>query len=350
MAELRRPAEERPRPWPLDAVLETRESVLDLINRIEAGSVVAHTADVDSVQRAFDGIDLARSLFTELRDTAGIPPVAPHNCAAEVDAIVDRLRRLRVVVDAVCTAGSVRKRFRAEIDEVSVFLDDKLLILLQQFREVIADSDVDGLLTGAAMPIADRYLDRIEARRLVGETEAARDAAVDALRTTRRVAGITGETKLAQHFGDYASRERRSANRLRAACIATLFAVALGAGALIYSAGGSLTTAEEIARLSLTIPVVALAAYLGREASRHRLAAQWASELEVQLLTVDAYTEALSDDLREQIRAELGRRVFSSGQVVAPSNSPSAVSDTAAVIERAADLVRSAAGSSTARG
>ena len=144
-------------------------------------------------------------------------------------------------------------------------------------------------------PTVDLFAERLRARQLVSETEGARDQA-------RQAAGATGESALAAHFGGYAENERRTANLPTFSVAVLLTITALAAVLLFRSTPKDVSTTEELAKLSLTVPLAALAAYLAREASHHRAVAQWAAELEVQLLTVDAYTTPLSSELRDRIR------------------------------------------------
>lgn len=121
-----------------------------------------------------------------------------------------------------------------------------------------------------------------------------------------------GEAPLASPFGGYAMRERKAANRLRALSVVVLLAIAV-IGAIVLLQSTSKNSAIPIAflKLLLAAPLAVLATYLARESSSHRDDARWAAEVELQLLTVDRYTAPLTAGLRNELRAELGHRVFS---------------------------------------
>jgi hypothetical protein len=210
-------------------------------------------------------------------------------------------------------------------------LNDALAEFVELMRRYLEESVRDRV-----GPLLDIFSERLRARELVFETEGARDVA-------RQAAGAAGESALAAHFGNYAARERTTANRLRLLSVAALLAVTAFAAVLLFRvATKDTTTGLELAKLTLTLPLAALAAYLAREASNHRAAAQWASVLEVQLLTVDAYTAPLGDTLRSEIRAELGRHVFTSyGPRVERDQielAPTILTDTTDVARKVTDL------------
>jgi hypothetical protein len=213
---------------------------------------------------------------------------------------------------------------------------------LSSFRELLG-----ALGEGARdtyLPIVDRYEEQLEARRLVAEVRETRDEAERVLVDARRAAGASGESSLALHFGAFAKAELRMADQLRALCIATLLAIAFVATALfVYQEANDLTTTGEIAKLAVTIPIAVLAAYFGREATRHRKVARRARELEIQLQTVDAFTHPLPDSLRDQIRTELGKQVFAMPRIDADDGSepgPSVVNEAGELIEKIAELLK----------
>lgn len=188
----------------------------------------------------------------------------------------------------------------------------------------------------------DRFREELESRRLAGEVREVHDEAVKVLQATRKGAGATGSTSMATHFGELAIKESRTANLLRWLCALTLLSIGVVASLLlVVRDGGDLSTGREIAQLAVTIPLGLMAAYLGREASGHRATARWAKQLEVQLLTLDAFAEPLSAESSDLLRTELGRQALLSGPVVAATpESSSAVDEAVQLIDRVSGMIR----------
>jgi hypothetical protein len=135
------------------------------------------------------------------------------------------------------------------------------------------------------------------------------DAAVKGI---AEVAGVAAEGELSRHFAAYAAAERKTANIARLSVVTLAVATAVFAFIAIGVSGRDLTWLELTRKFAITLPIVALAAYLARESSRHRESCDWAETIAVQLKTVRAYTESITEDARDSIRVELGKRIFSS--------------------------------------
>jgi hypothetical protein len=309
------------------------------------GQVGRVAGDVPSLAHALRSLRFTADFLKDIESNEDVPDVAPFQAYDTVRNLRELFRRLRVVAIAINERRGVTPSLEVELEEAAVRLDVLSDRLLREFGDVLRRIGTGGRISASALPIVDRYSELLEARRLTHETRGARDEAVRVLDVTRRAAGVTGETSLAVHFGNYAASERKTANLLRLGTVAVLLGVTVLAAVLLFRKGANPTTTEDIAKLSLTIPLAALATYLGREASRHRRVSQWAGELEVQLLTVDAFTETLSGSLREQIRSDLGRRVFTTQVGVANEGevAPSTIADAAGLIEKVADLVKNSA-------
>ena len=261
--------------------------------------------------------------------------------------IVDALRAVRVAAIALGQPGASAPRAFEQAAAGTSELEAAVSDFLPSFRSFLASAGSEEIQR-RFYPVIDRYEEQIEARQLVAEVRETREEAKRVLSDTRRAAGATGESSLARHFGEYASRERRDANLLRGLCVLTLLSIAGVATLLVSSKEAStLNTAHELAKLAITIPLAVLAAYLGREATRHRKVARRARELEIQLQTVDAFAHPLPESLRDRLRSELGRQVFASpppAEIFDDRDSgPSVVTDAGELIEKIADLLKALA-------
>jgi hypothetical protein len=308
--------------WPLSQI-ETTQAALDGVSRTASPAF-------ESAQRS---VSLARQLGRELSEVNAPFPRTPDT-ATVVESMGSALASIRTralaVQDGLAITPEVQEALQDATADLDHCLHDFINLLSDETRE--RDTELSSLLAV--------YDDRLRARALLAETQGARNVAVQA-------AGATGETALASHFGRYSKQERGSADRLRAASVVVLIATAALAAILLSLTDTSDSSiGEELAKLSLTLPLAALAGYLAREASHHRSSAQWAAEVEVQLKTVDAYTTPLPDTLRDELRAGLGRRVFGSPGSADPTDRSElarrdAPADATALLDKIAALVGS---------
>ncbi len=150
---------------------------------------------------------------------------------------------------------------------------------------------------------ASRIRDVVEDRatRAAERAERAADVASAA-------AGAAGSKGMAGCFEECATGERRAADLLRTATV-TLLSLLIAGSSLLVVAGHGYTPVEVLLRLALVLPVAVLAAYLAKEATRHRRSADWAAELEVELPTLPAYTEKLERTDQAEYRRALGRGI-----------------------------------------
>jgi hypothetical protein len=197
------------------------------------------------------------------------------------------------------------------------------------------------------MALVDRYSQSVAARQdrrqQLAQLERAGREAEGIVEKTRQAAGATAEGSLAAQFKDYADDESRQANLLRGlAAAAVLLIPAIAAVLLLAGKVEDASTAEQLTRLSVGLSLAGLAAYFGKEASRHRDRAHWARQLQVRLLTFDAFAEPMSREAREAVRVEFARWIFT-GQGAPPTTAvdiaPSLVGDAASVLDDAAKTV-----------
>ncbi|WP_433504876.1 hypothetical protein ACQP04_35915 [Pseudonocardia halophobica] len=233
----------------------------------------------------------------------------------------------------------------AAIRSATDLLSSALSGMIEIFRSEVLPSLPESRLSEAQI-IADIASERLRTRQLVSETEAARDAAVNASTSARKAAGATAAGSLASHFADHATEQKASADRLRIGASALLIVISIFAGVVVFRA--ELTNRAditELAKVAITLPLAALAAYLGREASRHRRAADWSRQLEIQLRTLDAFIAPMSDQEQNRQRVELGRRVFGASDVkeAEKDNSPALISDAATLLSSVANMMRPSA-------
>lgn len=288
------------------------------------------TESLRVLSRAMDGLELLAG--AEELSVEGLSIINPGiNVRVRQQEVNAVLREIRVAAEAVQKEPSAAIR---RIRDHTPALDHA------------TDLFMDSIAFDLSGPDRVRRLqalqDRISARRFLEEAESARDRAVDASQTARRAAGVTGEVTLAEHYKTYATQETKRADQLSIIAVAIVLVIAALAVVLVSDIT-SPTVSEVLAKASVTLPLAALAAYLARESSRHRMNSRWAQEFTLQLLTFDAFTEPLSDDTREELRRALGQRLFTSGGPMLPGveeNHPSAIAESAGLLDSIARLLR----------
>ena len=158
---------------------------------------------------------------------------------------------------------------------------------------------------------------------------------------TKEAAGDTARSELSLAFDEWGDSERSSAwGWTITALLALAAACALGAWLLISTKGESMSIAAELARLAITLPIAAIAAYAVRVGGQHRRNSQWAHITAVQLKSVRAYTDDLPIEFGVEVRRTLANAVFSSPPLLGIEVRDSPVDDLAVIIDKLADLTR----------
>ncbi len=140
-----------------------------------------------------------------------------------------------------------------------------------------------------------------------------KDVAESALAATAELA----ESELSREYEDISRKASARSTFLQLAALVIL-AVSFGlAYHLVSGLHGDVSTANALARWSVSIPGAVIFAYLTSEASAHRRMSTWATQVAVQLKSVSAYVNRLDDESRNLILRELGLKVFVGSSVEA---------------------------------
>lgn len=195
----------------------------------------------------------------------------------------------------------------------------------------------DGLGNPTPSGSPDEVLAQV--KNAVSEVEDIRLRAENALDATRQAAGQAGEVSLGANFALAGIRNGRVAAMLSANSIAALI-LACGLGVRILGGLEDIDLLDELAKLALTLPIFAVAAYLGRLSSHYREAARWAQTAAIQLMSVDAFAEGLSsEEQRDELKLALGVRVFGDPGFGVQAKNPD-VADVVAIIDSVGNAVR----------
>jgi hypothetical protein len=324
----------------LDIGLQGLRDTQDKVNG--ASSVLQETGF-----EVFKSLGTALATIDELA-SSGATRTEPLRAEDSWQRLLAALQTIRVAVLAAQEEKALSETVAEQLITARERVEQSLYDFLVEYRADVAYGYRSDPRGDEALRSLDRAIEHAQATRLVAEARGARDEVQRVLDTTQRAAGAVGEGELALAFGGYAERERRVADVLRAVCALALLGITVLAAVLLFGrSGDGPTVSEELAHLAVGVPIAALAAYLGRESTRHRAAARWAHELELQLRTLNAYCEPLDGDARMQLRTDFGRRVFlTDGAPPARVDEagPSAAGDATNLLQQALTLLRAPVG------
>ncbi|WP_231291054.1 hypothetical protein, partial [Thioalkalivibrio sp. ALE6] len=126
-----------------------------------------------------------------------------------------------------------------------------------------------------------------------------------------RIVSLIGNIGLTGNFKGAASREKKSADRLRIialACFLGMVVVVLAT--LFVSVENGFDPWLALFRLGAALSLIVPAAYAARESSRHRTRENKNRQAELELASIDAYLETLPEDKRMEIKADLTGKFF----------------------------------------
>ena len=195
----------------------------------------------------------------------------------------------------------------------SVRIDDWVISQRQPLRTAHSD-DADRFFDHYEYTNRDDLLTVLH-RQTADDRAALAQAVVDAQQfaeAARLAAGDAGERELIRYFDEHAEREStKSWIMIGVAIVPTIAAVVLAWSVLREA--HDLSAGLIIGRLTLTIPLLGLAAYFGQMSGQYRESSRWAATAKVQLQTISAFVATIgNDEDRDEVRKVLGRRVFSS--------------------------------------
>lgn len=129
-----------------------------------------------------------------------------------------------------------------------------------------------------------------------------------------RIVSLIGNIGLTGNFKGAASREKKSADRLRVVALVCFLAmVGVVIATLFISIDDGFDPWIALFRLGAGLTLVIPAAYAARESSRHRALEIKNRRAELELASIDAYLESLPEEKRHEIKAQLTDKFF--GQV-----------------------------------
>ena len=233
---------------------------------------------------------LAEEIITSLRDKAN----AVDDRAGEVESNLSDLE-------------SRQEEQKNNLDSLQSTLDSKLQELESRFaseqteRSTQFESQADEIQKSADENLssisqsADATLSRLSEK----QNEA------------KRIVGLIGNIGLTGNFKGAASREKKSADRLRIVALGCFLGmVAVVLATLFLSVKNGFDPWLALFRLGAALSLIVPGAYAARESSRHRTLENRNRRAELELASIDAYLEALPEDKRSEIKADLTGKFF----------------------------------------
>jgi hypothetical protein len=237
--------------------------------------------------------------------------------------------------------GTVAKRF-TDLRELFRQAMQRL-----RYREDIALTPVDiDRLTEQLLDIDDR-LRILDASASVDEVldkiNTAQEKAEKSATKASTAAGRAGGDTIFSFYQDFADAEGVAADRYRkwtiwaglgAGLTAAVFLILPEFGALRIEANDYVHLVQ---RVVVTVAVFGMAGYFARQAHQHRVLANWASAMAVQLKTFEAYVDPIEDQaVRDDLRKTFAGRAFGDHPAMKGEATPS---PTPAAIEAAMQLI-----------
>lgn len=219
---------------------------------------------------------------------------------AVVDVFAPMVKEMRATLTDRATSAALTERLRRDMS-----------VALHQARQVIVAEGDDEERELALPNLADlaQFFDLTETDEAAVRAQHAQRAAEESAARAREAAGDTGTHVLAGGFQAVTTKEKDAADRYRWATILLLL-VSAGESAYFALDAEGLETPQLLARLTIAVPLLALAAYLGRESAQHRQFSNSYRFTAVQLQSVAAFADMLPDDRGYELIHDLGKAVY----------------------------------------
>lgn len=247
-----------------------RAEVAELLGQT-TGEIAARSAEVEQIASRIDEV------------AASLPPLALQvdellaTKDAELAVELDRIRQQGADTDA-----ALRTQVNGFVEQQGVALEGTLADRTVQFDELIANQTEEAHLTLAVLG--------------------------DLLEEARKVVGAIGRTGLSGGFQQWGDSEKKSANQMRITSIVfgVLAALSIVAVLLIREFHGDpdkVSLARTLGAVSIPAAFGAVAAYTGRESSKHRRNFVIARRTELELASFGPYLATLTGEEQRSLTA-----------------------------------------------
>lgn len=222
------------------------------------------------------------------------------------------LRQLRVFTDDLLNRDAPRPAENDAIDRLETWMHAAAESASRAIQESESAQDRAAIHKWIqALEVARQDFERSLNAQVAAEMAMqAADEAISARDLARQAAGETGAVSLGAHFKEISVEESRTAFWWTVTAVSSLVLV-IGAGILIIFRSAYTQWIETLLHLAIVLPIIGLATFSARLARYHRLLGRWAKTASVQINSIGAFAEQISNDqAREELILYLGRTVF----------------------------------------
>ena len=310
----------------LDQIQKSVQACLNEINQFQSNGNQGHLANASNQIDA--GLNNASAVISleqpdptvKAEDAASFKSLAQEiigSLREKADAVAERVGHVESNVQELDTRYEEQK---AKLNSLQSNMESKLQELESQFGSEQTERETQfNSLIEKNQQAADEKLSSISesADETLSELSEKQGEA-------ERIVSLIGNIGITGNFKGAATREKKSADRLRIialGCFLGMVGVVLAT--LFVSVENGFDPWLALFRLGAALSLVVPAAYAARESSRHRTLENKNRRAELELASIDAYLESLPDEKRSEIKAALTDKFF--GQITEEERAESGV-------------------------
>lgn len=310
-------------------------TITNLQGQLEAVGVPLRTLINNPEAAIKDQIELCLVQIAVYLLSAPVPVVSPHSLA-EVSALTESYKE--GVGKAIDAARSSSAEAEKELQKVVAAKDDSLATLTEQLEELkasIADEKADVSAQAARLDTAlttnntafntkmtdwQAALDsglqdaKSAAEKQLSESAAEARAHVTRLedleKQSRNLLEATARNSISTEYGTHARQQSKAAT-IWSVCAVLLAVFGLVALFLMVNGIEEMTVPEAIWKTSVSALTLAIATYMGREASGHRKEARDAKRTQLDLNALEPFLANMDEDTAHELREQFAKQIFS---------------------------------------
>ncbi len=328
---------------PQQALLVNANSDADVIlAQVQSLRPLTTTEDVKGLQAAVSSFrrsigQHARNIEADLATVEGRSEKLGEQLTAQEQTLGERLTTEAQALDTRLAAQETKvaaqeTRIDSVVATFQTQFSEEQNQRTSQFSEVLEKTRTDGAeaIVEAKDDIEKTVAEaQTRAKGLVDTTKATTDKELKELRDdvakrveelnelraeAERAVGATGSAVLAGGYQKTAKSEQRSANFWRGVSVlAFVVATLVAVYAVRHGVTDEFKPSRFFAKVTIGLPIIALAYYAARESGKHREQARLNKQIELQLASLDAYLRELPEADRHRIKGDLAEGFFKTG-------------------------------------
>jgi hypothetical protein len=230
---------------------------------------------------------------------------------SELDALKDRLNTVSSIAASITGGGYDVRRTLRSVERISKSVLHAFSSTLDAIARFLVEHQLQGF-TDRQVGLVDQSREYVSLALASAAVYRTQNEVEQVAKDVKVAAGATADGSLAAHFESSAATDLKTANGFRKATIAA-FSVIIAVSFVwlaFFEIPAEQFDLRDLLKLAITIPLAAFGYYLARQSRHHRDRSNWASDLAIQLRTLEAFIAPLPDEQKSTLRAHLGQRVF----------------------------------------